>query len=600
MKICVIPAQTGIQSKRQAPRWHDSIKWLGLSCLMAFLSGCYVTQPGEPTTLQQGRLNLEEGILSAEQYRDPIVNPALTQMLTQNNYNPTVIQDDDKRFNITVTAAPARNFFMELVAGTPYNMVVHPDVAGNISLDLNNVSVKEVLEAVRNVYGYEYKETAIGFEVFPVQLQTKIYTLDYLFMTRTGGSSLDVNSSTLTAATSGGSSSSSSSSSEGAKSSSSVSTQSTQNIWDEVTKMLTEMVGKDLGQKVSASPQSGVVVVRAMPQELRKIEEFLVKIQNSLNRQVILEAKVLEVSLTDATQQGINWGAFVGRTSMAQIGGGSMLSGTGISSATTTSNTAGDTASVKPHAYSVPNIGSTSLFGGIFSATVDMGSFSTLMDFLNSQGNVQVLSSPRVSTLNNQKAIIKIGTDAYFVTNVASNTSTSGGGNTTSSSITLQPFFSGIALDVTPFVDDSEGITLHVHPSITTVTEVSKTIVVNGENQILPLAQSVIRESDSVVRAQSGQIVVIGGLMKNETTEVSVSVPLVDKIPFFGNLFRQKKQEKLKSELVILIRSQVISADNLADILRDTKGRLNKVDRGFYDGPKVEIFGSEREVERLP
>jgi MSHA biogenesis protein MshL len=352
---------------------------------------------------------------------------------------------------------------------------------------------------------------------------------------------------------------------------------------------------------VSMSPQSGIIIVTAMPHELRKIEEFLEKMQGSLNRQVILEAKILEVTLSNSNQQGIDWNKVSGRLNLAQIGGGSTLSGSGSSTATSVSRSAGSPVDVNGAGASFPNISADQLFGGVFSATLQLHNFGAFLELLSEQGNVQVLSSPRVSTMNNQQAIIKIGTDAYYVTNVT-NSSTNNGGNasTNSSNITLTPFFSGIALDVTPFVDEQDNVTLHVHPTITVVSTANVTVTLNGQNQVLPLAQNNVRESDTVIRSRSGQIVIIGGLMKNETVEVSTSIPYIDKIPFFGNLTRQKQQQKLKSELVILLRPIVTRVDNYDSILKDAQRRLQEVNRGFYSGPNPEMFGNIRETQRLP
>ncbi len=580
-----------------------------LLSLVLVLSGCSssVVPPKDPSPLTHINVSLEEGKLQAEKaIKSGDVSEEMSQSLMQLSSGASFSSEDEKRFDLSVKEVPAKSFFMSLAEGTPYNMLLHPDIDGSITLELNNVTVPEVLESVRKLYGYEYKDTGVGFEIFPVQLQTKVYKLDYLFIARSGESNLKVGSSSLTDSSNSSGSTSSSNSSNSSRTSQSsnsseLKTKFSQNIWDEIGKVLSSLVGTDQGQQISMSPQSGTVMVKAMPKELRSVEEFLYKTQTSLNRQVILEAKILEISLSDGNQQGINWGSVLGRFSMAQIGGGSTLTGTGLSAATKVSNSAGSAVNVGP-GEGFPANGASTLFGGVFSAAIIGNNFSTILEFLSSQGNVQVLSSPRISTLNNQKAIIKIGDDSYFVTNVTSATNNSGTTSTTNASINLQPFFSGIALDVTPFIDVNGNVTLHVHPTITEVTEVNKTIVVNGENQVLPLAHSTIRESDSVIRAQSGQIVVIGGLMKNEMTEVSTSVPYLGRIPFLGNLFRHSNQQKEKRELVILLKPVVLlsGGGEERDLLEDAQRRLNRLDRGFYHGPQVEMFGNIRETQAVP
>ncbi|HEU0283377.1 MAG TPA: hypothetical protein VFQ99_06295, partial [Gallionella sp.] len=176
-----------------------------------------------------------------------------------------------------------------------------------------------------------------------------------------------------------------------------------------------------------------------------------------------------------------------------------------------------------------------------------------------SQGNVHVLSSPRIATLNNQKAVLKVGTDEFFVTNV-STTTTTGTATTSTPSVTLQPFFSGIALDVTPRIDQNNEIILHIHPSVSQVSTVNKTVNVGGVGGTmnLPLASSSVSETDSIVRARDGQIVAIGGLMRQATFDDRSGLPGLSKAsPLFG----QTSQRSEKRELVILLKPTVVDND---------------------------------------
>ncbi|MCK5640440.1 MAG: pilus (MSHA type) biogenesis protein MshL, partial [Gammaproteobacteria bacterium] len=181
---------------------------------------------------------------------------------------------------------------------------------------------------------------------------------------------------------------------------------------------------------------------------------------------------------------------------------------------------------------------------------------SLFIDLLKTQGDVQVLSSPRVSTVNNQKAVIKVGFDEFFVTGIE--TDVSGTTGNTNVSAELTPFFSGVALDVTPQISEDGQIVLHVHPSVSEVNEQVKNITTTVGNLSLPLAASTIRESDSIIRAANGQVVVIGGLMQNSTRDEQSSVPILGSIPVLGALFRHKKKIKYKSELVILLKPVIV------------------------------------------
>jgi MSHA biogenesis protein MshL len=185
-----------------------------------------------------------------------------------------------------------------------------------------------------------------------------------------------------------------------------------------------------------------------------------------------------------------------------------------------------------------------------------------MLNFLETQGKVQVLSSPRIATLNNQKAVLKVGSDELYVTNVSSQSSTTGSTTTSTPSLNLQPIFSGIALDVTPQIDAEGMVMLHVHPSITTVTEKNKNINLGalGSYQ-LPLAASSVNETDSIVRVPDGQIVAIGGLMMQEQRRDNTGIPGLSELPYVGQLFKQKSAVLRKRELVILMKPTVIKED---------------------------------------
>jgi len=302
--------------------------------------------------------------------------------------------------------------------------------------------------------------------------------------------------------------------------------------------------------------------VRAMPDELRNVAAYLKASQISIERQVILEAKIIEVQLNDGFQSGVNWAAFKNspnsHITVGQGAAGSTLApGAAAASALSGTNlTATPGASLLPIAAgSLPSgVAAGTLFGLAFQT----GNFAALLSFLESQGNVHVLSSPRIATLNNQKAVLKVGTDEFFVTNVTT-TTTTGTATTSTPSVTLQPFFSGIALDVTPRIDENNEIILHIHPSVSQVSTVNKTVNTGtGGTLNLPLASSSVSETDSIVRARDGQIVAIGGLMRQATFDDRSGLPGLSKSsPLFG----QTSQRSEKRELVILLRPTVVDSD---------------------------------------
>jgi MSHA biogenesis protein MshL len=326
-------------------------------------------------------------------------------------------------------------------------------------------------------------------------------------------------------------------------------------FWAELDSTLTSIVGNAEGRQIVVNAQSGVVFARAMPEELRSVADYLDRIHGAAQRQVVLEAKIIEVTLADGFQAGVNWAAVQEQADGDVIAGGNLSGGRRLGD---NELPGGDPLTIGP-GNPVREFASETV-GAAFALALDIGDFNAFVELLSTQGETRVLSSPRVATLNNQKAVIKAGTDEFFVTDVSSNTVT-GTAATTSRDVTLTPFFSGIALDVTPQISASGEVILHIHPTVSEVTDQIKELTVSGETDALPLAFSEIRESDSVVRAQSGQIIAIGGLMRNASRQSERFTPWFGRIPGLKRVFGSTKESEVKTELVILLRPIVVDDD---------------------------------------
>ncbi len=489
----------------------------------------------------------------------------------------------EPRFDLVMVDAPARQVFLAIVSGTRYSMLLPPDIGGNISVNLKDVTVPDALEAIRELYGYEY--TIDGSRIFikPLELQTRVYKVNYLMGQRDGTSSLSVSSSSLAAYSTGQTGTSATTASAtpgnttqgGANASrTQVNTRTDSDFWKEIESAVKSIVGTQEGRKVVMSPQSGVIVVRAYPTELRQVAEFLRASQLAVERQVIIEAKILEVQLSEGYQAGINWAAFRSDpNSRASIG---LL---GANTGLAPSGTLGNSNSI---ISGLPGATLATASGaGIFGLAFQTGSFAALLSFLESQGDVHVLSSPRIATLNNQKAVLKVGTEEYFVTNAGTVTTATTAATSTSPSVTLRPFFSGIVLDVTPQIDERGGITLHVHPAVTRVKESLKTVNMGTSGTVaIPTASQSVSETDSIVRAMDGQIVAIGGLMKLISNDDRSGIPGASQVPGIGGLFRQTNKSNTKSELVILLKPTVVrDGSEWGEDILDAQRRVQRMGR---------------------
>lgn len=583
-----------------------------LIALVLTLTACSF-QPRQGRTYDAIDRELEKGLAERKAAREP-------ETVSQALLPPVVVEMPrvdgkpiEQRFDLSVANAPAAQVFMAIVSGTRYSMVVHPQIKETISVALKDVTVTEALDTIRELYGYDYKVTGSRILIQPAAIQMRVFQVNYLMSQRRGRSDVRVSSGAISdtvsplaglpggvpGAVPGGAVPGAvpgvpglppgAAASQQVVGSRVITTNDT-DMWKELTDALKAIVGTEGNKQVVLSPQSGVILVRAMPAEIRAVEEYLKATRMVIERQVMLEAKIIEVELSDGYQAGVNWAAFRDGDN-SRFGGGVIQPGSNLSTqgqlnaptarapdGTILSNSllSGNPASPGTLATG------TGVPGTLFGLAFQTGNFATLLSFLQTQGNLQVLSSPRIAALNNQKAVLKVGNDEFFVTNVTTTTLTSvAGGTTQSPSITVQPFFSGVALDVTPQIDENNQIILHVHPSVSNVVEKTKNIDLGTSGQFrLPLASSTISETDTIVRVTDGNIVAIGGLMRESTQRNRSGVPGASNLPVVGNAFRSTANSARKSELVILLKPTVIQSDaTWQQDLEQVRGRIQAMDK---------------------
>lgn len=547
----------------------------------------------------------------------------------------------EQRFDLNVDNALLGNVLAGIVSGTPYSILLKPktevstatskDAAqqpvtatklpDRVTLRLKNVTLFEALDAIREVYGYDYTLDGNRIYVQPPELQTRLYQVNYIVGQRRGVSDMQVvggtsssGSSSGNTAGTGGASGSGGSGGFASIQASALSTMSKSDIWGEAEDALRTVLGcqisKDLakggatntgntnattsggtssradvsfvgeshsgdrtrgvdgcvdGRAISVNQMSGTILVRGMPKELRLIESLLRSMQLSIDRQVIIESKIIDVELNSDAQQGINWASFQQGWHRASVGANTnQIDGTRSASAGSINagTSLGGLLGTQMLNTSTPNAFSAGL-----GVALQFTNFSALINFLQTQGQVHVLSSPRISTLNNQKAVIKVGSEESFVTNASGGSITAGTGGSPATvanpSITYQPFFSGISLDVTPQIDDNDKITLHVHSLVNSIAVKDKLAIISASgDRSLPFAVNSINETDSVVKARDGQVIVIGGLMTESGTDDRSKIPGAGDVPLAGSLFSRGAQKSTKRELVILLKPTVVKSES--------------------------------------
>ncbi|GAA0677414.1 pilus (MSHA type) biogenesis protein MshL [Rheinheimera tangshanensis] len=512
----------------------------------------------------------------------PVVPDSVTQDLLALATPMQQGQAIQPRFNVAAANVEVADFFTSLVADTDYSVAIHPAVSGQITLDLKQVTLNEAFAVIEQLYGYHIQQVGSIYKVMPGGLRTETIPVNYLLMQRSGSSSISVTAGGISSSQNGNSNGNSNNNQNSYQSNnnqsgnnqngnnqngqngqngqgngSSVQSSSETDFWKDLKEAITGVMGSGPDRAVVVSPQAGLVTVRGLPAEIEAVRAYLGQTEASLQRQVILEVKIIEVTLNDDYQQGINWSQIAGSIGSTDI-------------------------NFSNNSFTLGN-NITAQIGGLGSIGFEGDDFSGVINLLETQGNAQVLSSPRVTAINNQKAVIKVGSDEYYVTGVSSSSNladTTGTGTGITRDVPipeLEPFFSGIALDVTPQINVDGDVILHVHPSVSETTELSKSINLGGTSAYtLPSAQTNIRESDTIIKARNGEIVVIGGLMQSTISDSESKVPVLGSVPLLGKLFTSISKVERKKELIILIKPTVSSGSAMQQQLKQSADLIDQ------------------------
>jgi MSHA biogenesis protein MshL len=482
----------------------------------------------------------------------------------------------NKLFSIYARDSSVQDVLLAFSKESELNIVIDPELNGKVTIDLKRVTLKEALDAILTPLGWTYRIDGKFIKVSRPQLETRLFKLNYIATKRTGKREVYASTSTgggLQASTLPGQQTAISPGGSRTGYTDLV-TLDDMDLWKEIQKGLENLIfgfveekteetvterGPEKekatwtkvdtkGKKLVINKSSGVIMVTDYPINLNKVASYIEAVEGSSQRQVSIQAKIMEVILSDGYKEGINWKVIEGLPRSINMAWGFSdktktkgFPGTTTGYATTPSTSGGTSAS----SIDIPGAYKIAPYGGIFAigAAGTEVALSDIMQAISEQGDVKVLSSPTISTLNNQKAVIRVGNqDVFFITGAVA--------TQTTVTQTIQPMTIdvGILLDVTPQIAEDGTIIMNIHPSITDKTGEKTTP--DGKSTF-PLLS--VRETDTTVRVRDGQTIIIAGLMQEKTEENYTGFPVLDSIPALGALFRYKTQTKRNSELVIMI-----------------------------------------------
>ena len=490
----------------------NMLSGVGMLLVLCLLSACASSpeerQQEDESTVVQKKVSTEKE-KSEKQKQVMVPPPKLTmaqRMPRTDNRNqpPSWIGNKKYRFkanNISIRAALK-------MFGKAYKLNIYhePEITGKVTVDFNNLPLKKAMEIILGAHGYywQWEDNLI----YVGKYQTKTYAIDYIRLTRSGNGT----SSTVSSSSAGGVNST--------RTSASITQGDKISFWEELEGQLKTLVSEN--GRLSINKTTGTIQITDTHNRVMEIDRFIADIKKSLHRQVLIEARIVEVQLSEDNRLGVDWGEMSG------------FDFTGV-----TNTLFGMTS------------GAINIKTATTNLTYNDGRFKAVINALSEQGNVKVMSQPRIRTLNNQPAIIKVGTDRTFFSTTATSTSTSGSTQVVTSE-TPTTVTEGVVLSVTPQISSDGKIILDVSPVITRITDVTT----SQFGSTAPVLD--IKQTSALVRAESGEMVVVGGLIQDVKSKRTRSVPILGSIPLIGYLFRSTGESYQRTELVIFIVPKIV------------------------------------------
>jgi len=473
-----------------------------------------------------------------------------------------------KLYSLRVRDGKLQDVLLALAQDSGENLVVDPEVTGTVTVNLNRVSLEQALDALLTQLGYSYRREGRLIRISRPVLETRLFSVNYVSTNRKGDK-------TIVATHGSGAGGEQISASE-----TRIAGKDETDFWAEIQEGLTAIIFTDEkptavlrarqagvvssmsskdGRKLVISRMTGIIQVRDYPDRLREAARFLEQMEATIQRQVFIEARFLEVTLLKEFKTGIRWDNIQNELlnlDLTELALSWNIFGGGTSSSAT---------------------GALLVAGAPLAASGAEFVLSDLVEALETQGKVKALASPKVATLNNQTAIVKVARqDVYFTSEISQ------GDVSTLQSFTPNTIDVGVILDVTPQIGPDGTITMNIHPSIT--AEFDRVAAPDGTE--FPLLR--IRETDTVVKVRDGQTIIIAGLIEETDQRQRVGLPCLTNLPTLQYLFGYRQEKTEKTELVILITPTVLTGKRIEEIKSEDLRRLDALDQ--QTGIPVDYF----------
>jgi MSHA biogenesis protein MshL len=446
------------------------------------------------------------------------------------------IEGPKELFSFSLRDADIKDILRAISKQTNYNVVVEPDVKGGCTVDLKNVTLRKALEYILDPLDYTFKIEDHTIYVSKPKIETRIFSLNYIALIKTGKSTLKGTTGTERTGGSGTTGGTNSGGSSLSSTAIELKSETDSDFWKNIEENIKNLLSKE--GKYAINKQASTIVIVDYPKNTKSVAAFIEAVEGSTQRQVMIEAKIIEVELTEESQQGINWALMQGKWGNLSLS---------VEQALVTTQT---------QYFNIPKIATLpNAPPQYFRFGIGSGKFDSFIDLLKTQGKITIVSSPRIATLNNQRAVIKVATeDVYFESNT---TQTSGVG--TQTGLTPRFITIGLMLDVIPQIDSNGNIVMNIHPVLTEkVKEVPMPVSVGTSNINLSVPVLAVREVDTLVKIKEGESVVIGGLISDTKLIKDTGVSGLMDVPIIGNLFKQKEVQKARTELVIFLIPKVV------------------------------------------